>query len=197
MTTPSATPQQQFNILIIEDDAELFQTMSVLLGRLAECQHAPTGARGLAAFQELTPDLVMLSVNVPDADSYQICTQIRQTSTVPILMMSKTWNDKEELKGLKAGADGFVHEPYNSQLMVANILAQLRRAYKYDHQEKPSETATKGEETQDSVPAGWAVCDACGYMGPQQKFEKENIMGEIKRACPHCGEETSATYSLG
>lgn len=198
MTTPATAPQQQkFNVLIIEDDTELFQNLSVLLNRLAECRHTSTGAQGLAAFQESAPDLVMLSVNVPDMDSYQICTQIRQNSTVPILMMSKTWNDKEELNGLKAGADGFVHEPYNSQLMVANVVAQLRRAYKYDHQEKPSEAATQEEQTDDNVPAGWAVCESCGYMGPQQKFEKENIMGEMKRACPHCGEESSATYSIG
>lgn len=197
MTTVSKPQTQKFKILIVEGDDEFFQNISVLLSRLAECQHASTGTQGMDIFREFAPDLVMLGVNLPDVDGYQICTRIRQNSTVPIIMMSKKWSDKEELNGLKAGADAFVREPYNSQLMVANVMAQLRRVYKYDSQEKPSEAESQAEESGYGVPAGWAVCDSCGYMGPQQKFEKESLLGEMKKVCPHCGEETSATYSLG
>ena len=191
---PAQLPDQGFDILVVEEEEETVNTMSQLLASVATLRHARSGQGAFLAIEEKAPDLVMLSAALPDVDGFAVCARIRQSSTVPILMMSKTWTDKQELRGLKIGADGFLHQPYNSQLLAINAIAQLRRAYKYDSQPKPSEGATQGKTT---VPAGWTMCDVCGYMGPQQKFEKTTQSGQIKRVCPHCGEEASATYSVG
>ncbi len=190
----SPAPARRFNILLIENDAELVQTMSTLLNRVAECQHAPSGAEGWAKFEAAHPDLILLSVALPDSTGFHLCRQIRQKSTVPIIMMTKERNDQEELQGLKDGADAFIAEPWNTQLMVANVMAQLRRVYSYDHQARQN---ANNEEAEEIAPPGWATCESCGYMAPQQRFEKENALGENMRVCPHCGEtEQSVAYTI-
>ena len=192
---PEPTPQKRFNILIIENDAELVQTMSTLLARVADCHHAPNGAEGWATFEKDSPDLILLSVKLPDSEGLHLCRQIRQKSTVPIVMMGKTRDTDSELKSLQEGADSFIAEPWNTKLMVYNVMAQLRRVYSYDHQARQS---GEGEAAEPIAPPGWATCESCGYMGPQQRFEKENALGENIRVCPHCGEtEQEVAYSIG
>ena len=198
LNTPQDTPQtaqKRFKVLIIENDAELVQTMSTLLSRVADCHHAPNGAQGWANFETDTPDLVLLSVALPDTEGFHLCRQIRQKSTVPIVMMGQTRDTNSELKSLQAGADSFISAPWNTKLMVYNVLAQLRRVYSYDHQARQHQ---EGEATEEIAPAGWATCESCGYMGPQQRFEQQTALGENIHVCPHCGEiEAELAYSIG
>ncbi len=181
------TPQKRFHILIIENDADLVQTMSTLLARVADCHHASSGAQGWAIFEQDNPDLILISVALPDTEGFHVCHQIRKKSTVPIIMMGKSRDTNSERKSLQEGADAFIVAPWNTRLMVYNVMAQLRRVYSYDHQARQS--TDDGETSSEEIaPPGWATCESCGYMGPQQKFETQNTLGETVRACPHCGE---------
>jgi hypothetical protein len=85
-------------------------------------------------------------------------------------------------------------------MMTARIIAHLRRVYRYDFAEKKSALESQIENQQEStskIPAGWAQCQRCDYMGPREKFATEIVDGETVSVCPSCGEAEHLAYSIG
>ena len=162
-----------------------------------ECQFAPQGGLGLSMFESKPADLVLISTDLPDRNGFEVCLKLREKSTVPVLMVTTKRNSEEEFRGLKVGADAYLEEPFNSRLVMAHIVAQLRRTYKYDGQSKNSEVAQAQEEHSTPVPAGWASCDACHYMGPQTQFQQVSSEGDSELVCPNCGAEQRASFEVG
>lgn len=115
-------------IFLIEDDAVLRGELARLLQKYGyECawsddfQHIAKQALASRA------DLVLLDVNLPWQDGFQVCRQLRQHSRVPVLMLTSRNTDFDELMGLNLGADDFVAKPYNAQILLARIQKLLAR----------------------------------------------------------------------
>lgn len=202
---PAANSARKYRILVVEDDASIAKLIVASLSTLGlECHWASDGEAGIALFEQVQPHLVLLDLMMPRLSGREVCAKIRETSTVPIIIMTALDREEEQLQGFKMGADDFVAKPFNPKLLIARVVAQLRRAYRYDAQstEEPgSSTSTTDDDVSSveaqTVPVGWASCDACGYLGPRQKFETENALGLRSTECPNCHQSEHVAFAIG
>ena len=116
------------NILVVEDEQDLLQVMSLKLIREGhEVFTAVNGQEALLKIEEYCPDLIILDVMLPEVSGWDICTQIRLQSAVPIIMVTALSGDQDVVKGLNLGADEYVTKPFQLQTLVARVNAMLRR----------------------------------------------------------------------
>ena len=115
-------------ILIVDDDENIAELISLYLNKECyETQIAADGASALEAFVEFAPNLILLDVMLPGMDGYQVCTEIRKQSNVPIIMLSAKGEVFDKVLGLKIGADDYIVKPFDSNELVARVGALLRR----------------------------------------------------------------------
>ena len=115
-------------ILIVEDEANIASFVKLYLEKAGfAVERASTGADGLARVLGAPPVLVLLDLNLPDMDGLEVCRRIRQTSDVPILMLTARDDDVDKIVGLEVGADDYVTKPFNPRELVARIKTILRR----------------------------------------------------------------------
>jgi DNA-binding response OmpR family regulator len=117
------------SLLLVEDD----EVIRVAVGRTLErygfaVATAADGLAGLERFREAAPDLLLLDVMLPGLDGIGLCRRVRETSQVPILMMSARGDSLDVVAGLEAGADDYVVKPVDTSVLVARIRAVMRRA---------------------------------------------------------------------
>lgn len=190
-------PGEKFRILVIEDDAEVARLILLNLARAGlDCRYAADGPLGLAACRDADPHLILLDLMLPGFDGRAVCMQVREKSTVPIIIMTAMSGEEPQLQCFRIGADDYVTKPFNPKLLVARVVAHLRRVYSYDAEIEPNEKATipTGKKT---VPPGFAHCDNCGYSGPQQAFQMMNGKGGFTQFCPRCRESDQIVVALG
>ena len=115
-------------ILIVEDEASFVDALEVGLAREGfRTAVATDGVEALAQFAAVRPDLVLLDVMLPRRSGIDVCRQIRQTSTVPIILVTAKSSEIDTVVGLEVGADDYVAQPYRVRELVARIRALLRR----------------------------------------------------------------------
>lgn len=199
MPLPAPPTSGKFRILVVEDDQNIARLILTTLTRAGfECRYAPDGNEGLTAFRSGDPHLVLTDIMMPGMNGQELVVKIRETSTIPIIMMTAADSEAAQIQGFKGGADDYVPKPFNPKMMTARIIAHLRRVYRYDFAEKPEKKAVPAEpEEKPTVPAGWGQCQRCDYMGPREKFATEIIDGEPMTVCPSCGEAEHVAYSIG
>lgn len=115
-------------ILIVEDEnsiAELEKDYLELSG--FEVDIANDGMTGLAKAISEKYDLFILDVMLPGTDGYEICTRIRETNKVPIIMVSAKKEDIDKIRGLSIGADDYMTKPFSPSELVARVKAHLNR----------------------------------------------------------------------
>jgi two-component system response regulator MtrA len=116
-------------ILLVEDDPSIREVTAIGLGAAGfEVATAEDGVLGLEQFRAEPFDLVLLDIMLPRLDGYEVCRQIRRTSTVPIVMLTARADTSDVVLGLEAGADDYVRKPFDLPELVARIRAALRRA---------------------------------------------------------------------
>lgn len=115
-------------VLIIDDDERLNALLSEYLSRfgfsLRSARHPDAGLRALKADP---PDLVILDVMLPEMDGLAVCRKIRETSRVPIIMLTARGDVADRIVGLELGADDYVPKPFEPRELVARMQAVLRR----------------------------------------------------------------------
>lgn len=116
-------------IYIVEDDAALRSELVRLLKLQGfECE-APVGFSHAAAdILAAAPDCVVLDLKLPGADGHAICRSVRAESAVPIIMLTSSDSEFDEVMGMNLGADDYVTKPYSPSVLIARIHALLRRA---------------------------------------------------------------------
>ena len=116
-------------ILLVEDDPSIREVTAIGLGAAGfEVVTAADGVEGLERFRADPFDLVLLDVMLPRMDGYEVCRQIRKTSTVPIVMLTARADTMDVVVGLEAGADDYVRKPFDLPELIARVRAALRRA---------------------------------------------------------------------
>jgi DNA-binding response OmpR family regulator len=124
-------------VLIIEDESAIAKLVAVTLRREGYAAVvAGDGEAGLKSFREAKPDFVILDLMMPKKNGIEVCKAIRETSQVPILMLTARRDEIDRVLGLEIGADDYLTKPFSVRELVARVRAILRRPAAL---EKPAE----------------------------------------------------------
>ena len=144
MSTPTA------NILVVEDEGSIASCVSLYLKNAGYgVRTAATGGDALTKVAEELPSLIVLDLMLPDIDGIEVCRRIRQTSDVPILMLTARDEDVDKIIGLEVGADDYLTKPFNPRELVARVKSILRRAAP-ERRERETEVIVHGDLRVDS-----------------------------------------------
>ena len=116
-------------ILVVDDEQSIVELIKFNLER--EDWHVVTaydGDEALDVFRREKPDLVLLDIMLPIKDGWQVCRELRETSSVPIIMQTAKGDEPDKIKGLEIGADDYVTKPFSPKELIARVRAALRRA---------------------------------------------------------------------
>lgn len=141
-------------ILVVDDDKAILFSMSKLLEYEGyEVWKAQDGIEALNLFTEFTPDLIILDIMMPKLDGISALMKIRETSHIPVIILSAKSEDSDKVYGLSMGADDYICKPYNPAELGARVNALLRRykAWNTDASPKNKERHINGGLVLDTV----------------------------------------------
>ena len=132
-----------FKIIIVEDDKEIREELKILL------QNRGYEVKIISEFENIedkilkeNAHLVLLDINLPNKNGYEICSKLRAKSKIPIIFVTSRNNSMDELKGIMLGGDDYIEKPYNVPILLARIQNLLNRTY--SSEKKNSEIEYKG-----------------------------------------------------
>ncbi len=115
-------------LLIVEDEPSISEPLAYMLEKEGfEVAVAATGPAGLDEFARSGADLVLLDLMLPGLSGTEVCRALRQTSSVPIIMLTARDSEVDKVVGLELGADDYVTKPFSQRELVARVRAVLRR----------------------------------------------------------------------
>ncbi|NGP46117.1 response regulator transcription factor [Bacillaceae bacterium SIJ1] len=117
-------------ILLIEDDEKIASLLRDQIEKYG--YHVVTVTdfdRVMDVFHETNPELVLLDINLPSFDGFYWCRQIRKTSVCPVIFISARTGGMDQVMALENGGDDFITKPFHTEVVLAKIHSQLRRAY--------------------------------------------------------------------
>ncbi|MBQ6985914.1 MAG: response regulator transcription factor [Oscillibacter sp.] len=117
------------DILVVEDDYNISNLIYMYLDKEGfDVRLASDGARAIEEFRKKAPDLIVLDIMLPVMDGWAVCARIRETSRVPIIMLTAKSELFDRIHGLEMGADDYVVKPFEMKELIARINAVLRRS---------------------------------------------------------------------
>ena len=115
-------------ILVVDDDLNICELLKLYLENDGYVVFtANDGQEAVDMFQNKTPDLVLLDIMLPKKDGWQVCREIRKTSSAPIIMLTAKGETFDKVLGLELGADDYVVKPFDAKEVMARVKAVLRR----------------------------------------------------------------------
>lgn len=115
-------------VLVVEDDRKTARLVELYLQKDGyRVAVAGTGKEGLEMARRAKPDLAILDVMLPEMDGLEVCRQLREESSLPIIMLTARSTEDDKLQGLDLGADDYVTKPFSPRELVARVRAVLRR----------------------------------------------------------------------
>ncbi len=127
-------------ILIVDDDTNICEMLRLYFEKEGyTIKTANDGAEGVIAFKTFEPDLVLLDIMLPKKDGWQVCREIREMSSKPVIMITAKGDVFDKVLGLELGADDFVVKPFDMKELSARVKAVLRR-YSSHHSSDDNET---------------------------------------------------------
>ena len=115
-------------ILIVDDDENIADLISLYLTKECfETHIVNDGESALEAVKTFHPNLILLDLMLPGIDGYQVCREVRTSSTIPIIMLSAKGEVFDKVLGLELGADDYMEKPFDTKELVARVKAVLRR----------------------------------------------------------------------
>jgi DNA-binding response OmpR family regulator len=116
-------------ILAADDDRDLRELIGFTLAQAGYLVlKAGDGPSAMKTFDEESPDLVVLDINMPGASGFQVCEAIRKRSRVPVIMLTVRGEEEDLVRALELGADDYLTKPFSPRTLLARIKALLRRA---------------------------------------------------------------------
>ena len=116
-------------ILIVDDDANICELLRLYLEKDGfDTFVAEDGREALTAFENFSPDLILLDIMLPKLDGWQVCREIRKTHNTPIIMLTAKGETFDKILGLELGADDYVTKPFDTKEIIARVRAVLRRS---------------------------------------------------------------------
>ena len=129
-------------ITLVDDDENIVTSVSLALESLGhKVKGYYDGATGLAALESDPPDLAILDVKMPRMDGMEVLRRLRQSTELPVIILTSKDEEIDEILGFNLGADDYVHKPFSQRLLLERVKAVLRRARPEDAEEDPSQPA--------------------------------------------------------
>ena len=124
-------------VLIVEDDKNIADLLRLYLEKEGmDCQVANDGLVGLEKFGQFQPDLMLLDIMLPGMDGWSVCKKVRETSKMPIIMLTAKGELEDKVSGLEMGADDYITKPFEMKEVLARVHAVLRRFGEEEQVEK-------------------------------------------------------------
>ncbi len=115
-------------VLLVEDDKSIAESIIASLRQAGlDVQHVTTGVEAIAAVSDASPDVVLMDLGLPDMDGLDVSKTIRESSSVPIIIVSARGDELDRVLGLELGADDYVVKPFSQRELLARIRAVTRR----------------------------------------------------------------------
>ncbi len=125
------------NILIIDDDRDLSRIISDMLEDYGyHTVTAGDGEQALERMTEQTVHLIILDINLPGQTGLELCRELRETSTVPVLFASARTSETDRITGFDLGGDDYLPKPYSMKELLSRVNALVRRTYGFQQEEK-------------------------------------------------------------
>ncbi len=159
------------NILIVDDNPGMVQTLAGILLEVGEVRFATNGPAALRSMGQFLPDIILLDAEMPGMDGFEVCTLIRtdpELSDVPVIMVTAHHDAEFELAGFRAGAADFVTKPVSPQLLVARVKTHLRLKNATDEMRRVSKVdpltmLANRNHFEDMVEREWRRGRRCGH----------------------------------
>lgn len=124
-------------ILIIEDDMKLNNLIKTFIEKYGyECITIKDYENIENEYKEVNPDLVLLDINLPYSDGFQLCRSFRRESNIPIIFISARSSEFEQIRGIEMGADDYIVKPFSFELLLVKIQAAFRRMMDYSQDKR-------------------------------------------------------------
>ena len=116
------------NILVVEDDRNISDLIRMYMEKEGfEVRSAYDGGKAIEEFEKQAPDLVLLDIMLPVMDGWSVLKKIRESSKVPVIMLTAKGETSDKVSGLEMGADDYIVKPFEMKEVLARIHAVLRR----------------------------------------------------------------------
>jgi len=116
-------------ILVADDDPDLLDLVAYALAQAGFLVvKAKNGTEAVSSYDEETPDLVILDINMPGATGFEVCASLRERGSTPIIMLTARGEEQDLVRALELGADDYLTKPFSPRTLLARIKALLRRA---------------------------------------------------------------------
>ena len=203
-----------YKILLVEDDAEISEMLkNYLETENYEVACALDGQQACAMFDDTSYDLVLLDLMIPKISGMGVMKHIRQSSFVPIIILSAKDSESDKTLGLGLGADDYITKPFSLEEVLARIKASLRRTMQYDGAaagtsagEPPvlrageltmnlsDYTVKRGEESIDLTAKEFEILKLF-MQNPKKVYTKEQIYSCVRNDA-YCGDENAVNVHI-
>jgi len=124
-----SSPEKKLKVLVIDDEEEIRRALfSILKARNYQVEVSPSGTDGIRVAIDMNPDLVVLDLTLPDIDGIEVCRELREWMSSPILILSVRDNEADKIAALDTGADDFLTKPFSAGELLARLKALRRSA---------------------------------------------------------------------
>ncbi|HLI00054.1 MAG TPA: response regulator transcription factor [Acidimicrobiales bacterium] len=143
-------PHRDTRVLLVEDDPNIVDLIRANLAvRSFDTVVCTDGLRAIPLLETEQPDIVLLDLMLPDADGFALCREIRERSSVGIIVVSARGGEHDKVTALNVGADDYMTKPFSIEELLARITATLRRTRMVAPPEPPSPVLSVGRLTID------------------------------------------------
>ncbi len=177
-------------VLIIDDDEDLSFIISDMLegyGYIVTC--AGSSDEAFELLESNTYHIILLDINLPDSNGFEICSELRRTSTTPVIFASARVSETDRITGFDVGGDDYLPKPYSMRELMSRVNALIRRTYGFSQQENVvkfgnvevnlnARTVTKNGK---SVSLSLREFDLLSYFCQHKNvaIEKEKLIAEV------------------
>lgn len=182
--------KMDYKILIIDDDEDLSFIISDMLesyGYSVTSAHDSETAFNLLS--DKTFHIILLDINLPDSTGFELCEELRRTSTVPVIFASARTSETDRITGFDIGGDDYLPKPYSMKELLSRVNALIRRTYGFSEQEKiisfgnisvniAARTVLKGSK---SISLSLREFDLLAYLCEHKNtaISKEKLISEV------------------
>jgi two-component system, OmpR family, response regulator ChvI len=152
------------DITLVDDDENIAASIAMALeshGHRVKAYH--DGLSGLQALESDPPDLAILDVKMPRMDGMEVLRRLRQTSEMPVIMLTSKDEEIDEILGFNLGADDYMHKPFSQRLLIERVKAVLRRGRTQESLEEEDAanglTGTAGAQASKALKRGRLTLD--------------------------------------